>query len=56
MAGKDPKAEIRKKVAAQFADDGVTADEVVLKDNGDVVIDRRAKSSWAKPVKVGEWR
>lgn len=55
-SGKDDadfKNNVRKKVAKEF---DVDANEVVLKDNGDVVIDRRAKASWAQPMKVGDWR
>ena len=46
---------IKDKVCAEFASDNVRPDEVVLKDNGDIVIDRRATISWAKPVVVGKW-
>jgi hypothetical protein len=52
----DLQRRIKAKVVEDFADDGVTADEVVLKDNGDVVIDRRRSISWAKPVVVGRWK
>jgi hypothetical protein len=46
---------IKNKVAADFAADGVRPDEVVLKDNGDIVIDRRRTYSWAKPMVIGKW-
>lgn len=49
------KQQIREKVAAKFAADGVRPNEVVLEDNGDVVIDRRATRSGAKPLVVGKW-
>lgn len=49
------KQKIQDKVAAKFAADGIRPDEVVLKDNGDIVIDRRATVSWAKPMVVGKW-
>jgi len=49
------KKDIQKQVAAEFAADGVRPDEVVLKDNGDIVIDRRKTKSWAQPVTVGKW-
>ncbi|GAA3143220.1 hypothetical protein GCM10010466_37750 [Planomonospora alba] len=49
------KQKIREQVAQEFAADGVRPDEVVLKDNGDIVIDRRKTKSWATPVIVGKW-
>ncbi|MEV6985010.1 hypothetical protein AB0M95_27645 [Sphaerisporangium sp. NPDC051017] len=43
---------IKNKICAEF---GVTSDEVILKDNHDIVIDRRATMPWAKPMVVGKW-
>jgi hypothetical protein len=57
MASDDARTRaIKQQVADEFASDRVTLDEVVLKDNGDIVIDRRRSFSWAKPVTVGRWR
>ncbi|GII89456.1 hypothetical protein Ssi03_74460 [Sphaerisporangium siamense] len=47
---------IKDKVCADFKADGVTPSEVVLKDNGDIVIDRSKTHSWAQPMTVGKWR
>lgn len=58
ISGKDEddfKRKVREHFASQFAADGVTPDEVVLKDNGDVVIDRRSKFPRAVPMVVGDW-
>ncbi len=49
------KALIRRAVAAEFADDNVTEDEVVLKETGEVEIDRRKKKPGSTPMVVGEW-
>lgn len=46
---------IKAKICADFADDGVTPGEVILKDNHDIVLDRRATYSGATPVVVGRW-
>lgn len=48
--------EVKQLVVAEFADDNVTEDEVVLRDDGAIVIDRRATASWAQPVVVGQSR
>lgn len=55
-SGKDDddfKQNLRKKVAEKH---GVDADEIVLNDDGTMVLDRRAKFPLAKPMKVGDWR
>ncbi|MBO4275165.1 hypothetical protein [Microbispora triticiradicis] len=49
------KQRIREQVSRDFAKDNVSPDEVVLKDNGEIVIDRRKKKPWAKPFAVGTW-
>lgn len=49
-------SDIKKYVAAQFAEDKVREDEVFLEDNGDIVIDRRKTKPWAKPMTVGRWK
>ncbi|MEV6864057.1 hypothetical protein AB0M44_24000 [Streptosporangium subroseum] len=46
---------IKAKVCATFAADGVRPDEVVLKDNGDIVVDRRAAYPQAVPMVIGKW-
>lgn len=40
----------------EFAADRITPDEVVLKDDGDVVIDRTRRYPQAIPVTVGRWK
>ncbi len=49
------KRRIREQVAAEFTEDNLTPDEVVLQDNGEIVIDRRRKIPWAQPFAVGTW-
>ena len=46
---------IKDKVCADFADDNIRPEEVVLKSNGDLVIDRRSSKPWAKPITIGRW-
>lgn len=48
--------EIKRKVAEDFASDNVTPDEVIVKDDGEIVIDRRRKIPWATPFAVGRVR
>jgi len=48
--------ELREYVASQFSEDGVDASEVVLRDDGYILIDRREKHPLAEPIIVGEWR
>ncbi|WP_160330350.1 hypothetical protein [Sphaerimonospora mesophila] len=55
MTEKHTKQEIREMVAARFAADDVRPGEVVLKDNGDIVIDRRKTIRGAEPFVVGKW-
>ncbi|MFF3442103.1 hypothetical protein [Streptosporangium sp. NPDC002721] len=46
---------IKNKVCADFASDGIRPDEVVLKDNGEIVIDRRKTHPQAVPLVIGTW-
>lgn len=46
---------IKETVAAKFVEDGVRPDEVVLRNDGKVVVDRRSTYPRAVPVVVGEW-
>ncbi|TDC41111.1 hypothetical protein E1281_37690 [Actinomadura sp. KC345] len=48
--------QIKAQVAEHFPDDNVREDEIVLKPNGDIVIDRRKTAAWAKPLVVGRWK
>lgn len=47
--------EIKARICAEYASDGVRADEVVLKSNGDIVIDRTARMPRTTPMVVGSW-
>jgi hypothetical protein len=47
---------MKEEVCRQFASDNVTPDEVILRADHKIVIDRRRKFPWAKPLVVGEWR
>lgn len=49
------KQRIREQVARDFAKDNLTPDEVVLTDDGEIVIDRRKTKPWATPFAVGTW-
>lgn len=49
------KIEAKKIFCDQYASSGITPDEVVLRSDGKVVIDRRATYPNAEPVVVGEW-
>jgi hypothetical protein len=49
------KQQIREKVAAHFAEDNVSPDEVILRDDGKVVLDRRKTYPRAIPIVVAEW-
>ncbi|WP_338741940.1 hypothetical protein [Actinomadura luteofluorescens] len=48
--------QIKARVAADFAEDNVREDEILLKPNGDIVIDRRKTVAWAQPVVIGRWK
>lgn len=48
-------AQTKKIFCDKYASDGITPDEVVLRKDGKVVIDRRATYPNAEPVVVGEW-
>lgn len=47
---------IKDKVCSDFASEGITPDEVILRDDHKIVVDRRRKYPTAKPVVVGEWK
>jgi hypothetical protein len=49
------KAEAKKIFCDKYASEGITPDEVVLRADGKVVIDRRATYPTAEPMVVGEW-
>ncbi|MCK9904356.1 hypothetical protein CC117_00705 [Parafrankia colletiae] len=55
----DPRAAVRNQVVAQVCErykaDKIAPHEVVLKDNGEIWIDRRAKDPRATPLQVGRW-
>lgn len=46
---------IKDKVCRDFASDGITPDEVILRSDHKIVIDRRRTYPWAEPMVVGEW-
>ncbi|WP_433474967.1 hypothetical protein ACQPZP_40870 [Spirillospora sp. CA-142024] len=48
--------QIKAQVAEHFASDNIREDEIVLKPNGDIVIDRRKTLPWAQPLVVGRWK
>lgn len=48
--------QIKAQVAEHFAEDNVREDEIFLKPNGDIVIDRRKTAAWAQPMVVGRWK
>ncbi|WP_182881656.1 hypothetical protein [Microbispora sp. H10949] len=50
------KQQIRQKVADDLAGDGVHPDEVDVRDDGEIVLDRRKTIPWAKPVAIGRWK
>lgn len=50
------KQQIRQKVADDLASDNVQPDEVVVRDDGEIVLDRRQTIPWAKPFAIGRWK
>jgi hypothetical protein len=48
-------AAIKAQIVAEYAADNVTADEVIVKPDGEIVLDRRARSPWAKPMTIAKW-
>jgi hypothetical protein len=48
-------AAIKQQIVAEYATDKVAEDEVIVKPNGDIVLDRRRKSPWAKPITIAKW-
>jgi hypothetical protein len=48
-------AAIKAQIVAEYAADNVTEDEVIVKPDGEIVLDRRRKSPWAKPMTIAKW-
>jgi hypothetical protein len=48
-------AAIKAQIVAEYAADNVTEDEVTVKPDGKIVLDRRRKSPWAKPMTIAKW-
>lgn len=48
--------QMAKSVIDQFPSEGLTVDEVVFREDGKILIDRRKKIPQATPFVVGEWR
>jgi hypothetical protein len=46
---------IKQRFVAELTADKVRENEIFVKPNGDVVLDRRRKSPWAKPMVIGKW-
>ncbi|WP_329258725.1 hypothetical protein OG417_21300 [Actinoallomurus sp. NBC_01490] len=46
---------IKAEIAAQYAEDNIRPDEVIVKPNGDIWIDRRKTTWWATPVLIAKW-
>lgn len=47
---------IEAQVIAEFPDDDLQEDEITLAPNGDIIVDRRRRHSWATPLVVGRWK
>jgi hypothetical protein len=46
---------IKQQIVAEYAADHVQEHEVIVKPDGDIVLDRRRKSPWAKPMTIAKW-